>query len=146
MSKVSRITIAAFFIACMLAPSVAHAATVVASIAQLTNATSSRMVQREWRGSGVTRARGSAQGVNRHPRNNMLVIIHGINVQTGREIARQTTSVGLGRTGATPIQQGCVLIVNPTRFRATIMSNGPANPRCTGNIWQFTGRGYLRRH
>jgi len=76
----------------------------------------------------------------------MLVIIHGINVQTGREIARQTTSVGIGNTRATPIQQGCTLIVNPTRFRATILSNGRADPRCTGNSLQFTGRGYLRRH
>jgi len=30
----------------------------------------------------------------------MLVIIHGINVQTNREIARQSTSVGLGQNGS----------------------------------------------
>jgi len=148
MSRISKMVVAALFVILLFAPSVAHAVTVVANIPSVTNATAARSVQRDWRGNTLTltRARASAQGVNRHPRNNMLVIIHGINVQFNREVARQTTSVGLGRTGATPIQAGCTAIINNTRFRATIMSNGPASSGSSGCIWQFTGRGYLRRH
>jgi len=146
MNKISRIIIATFFVVCILAPNVVYAATVVATIPSVTNATKYRSVSREWRGSGLTRARASAQGTNRHPRNNMRISIQGVNVQTGRLIAQQQAVAGRDRTATTNVQKGCILIANPTRFRVIIMSNGPANSNCTGNRLQFSGQGSLRRH